>query len=106
MKWGKNVKRENFQEFLTDQDAHTLHTPFFVVFVPRPLNQFQADLCDMQALDEYNDGFNYLLMVIDVFSKKAYVTVLKRKTTDEVVKAFKSVLEESQTHLKLQTDVG
>ena len=76
------------------------------VFVPRPLNQLQADLCDIQALAEYNSGFNYLLTVINVFSKKAYVGVLKGKTTDKVVKSFKSVLEESQTPLNLQTDAG
>lgn len=48
--------------------------------MPQPLNQFQADLCDMQALAKQNDGFKYLLMVIDVFSKKAYVQPLKNKT--------------------------
>lgn len=109
---GENVKRENVEEFLTEQDAYSLYKPARVnfprnrVFIPRPLNQFQADLCDMEALDEYNDGFNYLLTVIDVFSKKAYVRVLKRKTADKGVKAFKSVLEESQTPLKLQTNAG
>jgi len=41
-----------------------------------------------------------------VFSKKAYVRALKRKTGSEVVEAFESIFEESQTPLKLQTDTG
>ncbi|KAF7645226.1 hypothetical protein LDENG_00208090 [Lucifuga dentata] len=100
---GKKVRLEDVREFLSEQDAYTLHklarTHFTRnrVFVPRPLKQFQADLCDMQALAEHNDRFNYLVTVIDVFSKKAYVCVLKRKTAGEVVRAFESIFKDSQT---------
>ena len=100
------------QDFLSEQDAYTLHKPARIhfprnrVFVTSPLKQFQADLCDMQALAEYNDGYNYLLTVIDVFSKKAYARALKRKTAAEVVEAFESVFRESETPKKLQTDAG
>ncbi|KAF7642729.1 hypothetical protein LDENG_00252410 [Lucifuga dentata] len=106
---GNKVRLEDIKDFLSEQDAYTLHklarTHFTRnrVFVPRLLNQFQADLCDMQALAEHNDGFNCLLTVIDLFSKKAYISVLKRKTAREVVRAFESVFKESQTPEKLQT---
>uniref|UniRef100_A0A674NX61 Integrase catalytic domain-containing protein n=1 Tax=Takifugu rubripes TaxID=31033 RepID=A0A674NX61_TAKRU len=109
---GKTVPRENVKTFLQGQDAYTLHKPARIhfprnrVFAPRPLNQFQADLCDMQALSEHNDGYNYLLTVIDIFSKKAYVRALKRKSAAEVVKAFESIFESSQTPEKIQTDAG
>lgn len=76
------------------------------MFVRHPLNQFQGDLCDMQALSEHNDGFRFLLTVIDVFSKMAYVRVLKNKTAAEVTRVFASVLEESGVLKKLQTDEG
>ncbi|KAF7652091.1 hypothetical protein LDENG_00101980 [Lucifuga dentata] len=90
---GKKVRLEDLKDFLSEQDAYTLHKPARThftrnrVFVPRPLNQFQADLCDMQALAEHNDGFNYLLTVIDVFSRKPYICILKRKTASEVVRS-------------------
>ena len=109
---GKTVTEDEVKDFLSEQDAYTLHKPARIhfkrnrVFVPRPLNQFQADLCDMQALEEYNDGFNYLLTVIDVFSKKAYVRPLKRKSAAEVTRAFESIFQDSQTPEKLQTDAG
>lgn len=101
-----------FKIFLSEQDAYTLHKPARVhfkrnrVFVTKPLKQFQADLCDIRHLSEYNDGFNYLLTVTDVFSKKAYVCDLKKKTGSEVTEAFESVLRESQIPENLQTDVG
>ncbi|OON93311.1 MAG: hypothetical protein ATN32_09025 [Candidatus Epulonipiscium fishelsonii] len=70
----------------------------------RPLNQFQVDLCDMQALAEHNNRFKYMLTVIDVFSKIAYVRVLKNKTAAEVVRAFESIFKDGQMPEKLQTD--
>ena len=109
---GKKVTCEKVQDFLSEQDAHTLHKPARIhfprnrVFVTSPLKQFQGDLCDMQALAEYNGGYNYLLIVIDGFSKKAYTRPLKRKTAAEVVKAFESAFRESETPKILQTDAG
>lgn len=109
---GVKVKADDVQDFLSGEDAYTLHKtarthfPRNRVFVSRPLNQFQADLCDVQALAEHNDGFKYMLTVIDLFSKKAYVRALKNKTAGEVVGAFKSVLKDSQIPQKLQTDSG
>lgn len=109
---GLKLNTQQVKEFLSEQDAYTLHKnarihfPRNRVFVSGPLKQFQADLCDMQALSKHNDGFNYLLTVIDVFSKKAYVRVLKSKTGTEVEKAFESIFHQSGTPRKLQTDLG
>ncbi|KAF0021869.1 hypothetical protein F2P81_025878 [Scophthalmus maximus] len=109
---GERVDKARIKDFLSEEDTYTLHEPARIhfprnrVFVPRPLNQFQADLCDMQALSEYNDGFNYLLTVIDVFAKKAYVRSLRKKTGTEVTRVFDSIFEDSGTPEKLQTDAG
>lgn len=62
---GKTVRLENVKGFLSEQDGYTLHKPAGIhftrnrVLVPCPLNQFQADLCDMQAFAGYNNGYNY-----------------------------------------------
>lgn len=109
---GEKVAIKKVQDFLTEQDAYTLHKPVRInfprnrVFVTRPLKQFQSDLCDMKNLTKQNDGYNYLLTVIDIFSKRAYVRPLKRKTAAEVVRAFESVFKDSQIPKKLQTDAG
>ncbi|CAG5950720.1 unnamed protein product [Menidia menidia] len=110
---GKRIAIEKVKDFfLSEQDTYTLHKPARItfprnrVFVTGPLKQFQADLCDMQALFGENDGYNYLLTVIDIFSKRAYARVLKRKTASEVAKTFESVLKESQIPKKLQTDAA
>ena len=41
--------------------------------------KWQMDLADMQSLEEYNDGYRYLLVCIDVFSKYAWLIPIKSK---------------------------
>ena len=42
-------------------------------------NIWAADLADMQLISKFNKGFRFLLWVIDVFSKCAWVVILKDK---------------------------
>ena len=61
----------------------------------------------MTHLAEHNDDFRYLLTVIDVFCKYAFVAALKKKDSKSVVKAFAKITEkEKRIPLKLQTDNG
>ena len=54
-------------------------------------NIWGADLADMQ----FNRGFRFLLGVIDIFSKYAWVIPLKVKKGITITNAFQKVLEES-----------
>ena len=47
-----------------------------------------ADLTDMQAFSNDNNGIKYLLTVIDIFSKFVWIVPLKRKTGQEVANEF------------------
>ena len=40
-------------------------------------NIWGADLADMQLISKFNKGFRFLLCVIDIFSKYAWVVPLK-----------------------------
>ena len=42
-------------------------------------NIWGADLADMELISEFNKGFRFLLCVIDIFSKYAWVVPLKDK---------------------------
>ena len=66
---------------------------------------FQADLIDMRKLASYNDGVKYLLTVIDVFSKFAYVIPLYSKSGSDVAAAFEEIFTE-QIPGNVQTDKG
>ena len=60
----------------------------------------------MQTLARYNKGARYLLTVVDIFSKHAWVRPMKKKTGTEVVKAFTSIFKEGRKPLRMQTDDG
>ena len=46
------------------------------------------DLADLQLLSKFNKGFRYLLCVIDIYSKYAWVIPLKDKKGVSIVNAF------------------
>ena len=66
-----------------------------------------ADLADMRALSKENDGYNFLLLVIDTFSKYGWIIPLKDKKGETIVKALKEIFKESGRRPdKLWTDKG
>lgn len=108
-----HTSSEDVKEWLQKQDAYTIHKPVTKRFsrnryiVHNIFELWQADLCDMRNLKQYNDGVNYILTVIDVFSKVAWAKPLKLKTASSVINAFKEIFEEcGTTPVNLETDKG
>ena len=59
---------------------------------------------ELSHLSKYNN--KYLLCVIDVFSKYAWVIPIKNKTGHTLIQAIKSVLKTGCRPKSLQTDTG
>ena len=64
-----------------------------------------ADLADMTAINKDNEGYNFLLLVIDIFSKYGWIIPLKNKKGETVAEAFKEIFKERKPG-KLWTDKG
>ena len=70
---------------LNVQLAEELHKPIIKKLRKRRVysvfkdNIWGADLADMQLISKFNKGFIFLLCVIDIFSKYAWVVPLKDK---------------------------
>ena len=68
-----------------EQLGNELHKPIIRKFEKRKVystfkdNIWGVDLADMQLLSKYNKGIGFLLCVIDIFSKYAWVVPLKDK---------------------------
>lgn len=60
-----------------------------------PYSSFHMDLVDFRKTDfpNYNAGMNYLLNVVDVGSRYAWVAPLKDKSGPTVAKALKSIMD-------------
>ena len=86
-----------------EQLANELHKPIIRKFVKRKVystfkdNIWGVDLADMQLLSKYNKGIRFLLCVIDIFSKYAWVVPLKDKKGISIVKAFQNILKRSNS---------
>lgn len=92
---------------------HELHKPARRNFPRRQTvlkgmyDLFQADLVEMRPHSRENRGFNYILTVIDCFTKVAYAVPLKNKTAESVTDGMKRVLEKIGKRIRnLQTDDG
>ena len=58
-------------------------------------NIWGADLFDMQLISKFNKGIRFLLRVIDILSKYAWIIPLKDKKVTTVTKPFQKTLKES-----------
>lgn len=107
----QNKKR--IKEWLQSQRTYTLHKPVRKRYETRPYKvggrdfQWQADLCEMLPYASLNNGMNYILTVIDVFSRYAWAKPIAHKTGENITNAFREIFAESgRRPLKLQTDQG
>ena len=69
-------------------------------------NIWGVDLADMQLLSKYNKGFRFLLCVIDICSKYAWVIPLKDKKGISIVNAFQILKESNRKPNKIWLDKG
>ena len=111
---GIPAKRNTVKSFLSKQLAYSLHKPVrhkFVrnhTYVANIDQQWQADLADMQTLSTENDGYHYLLTVVDVLSRFAWVVPVRSKSAKDMLSAFKLLFRQSHPRVpqRLQTDKG
>ena len=69
-------------------------------------DQFDADLASLITYADENDGYKYLLVVIDIFSCYGWVEPLKDKTAREIVNAFDKILSEGHVPKCLRSDTA
>ena len=100
------------REKLEGNLGYTLHKPTRRRFKTVPVlvfnidEQWVADLIEVGNIAKSNRGTRYLLTVVDVLSKYAWVEPVKAKTGKAVTEAFAKILKEGRQPQKLQTDDG
>ena len=74
------------------------------VVVPRKVYQFDVDTISMKRYKKQNNGYNYILVMIDVMSKFCWTYPLKTLQGVEMVKALSSLISQKVT--KIRSDGG
>ena len=101
------------REWLKSQQSYTLHKPARRAgYKTRKYktsgidHQWQADLVDMQVEAPHNDGYKYILVVMDIFSRYAWAEPVKTKSPQHVKPAFEKIFAKGRKPFKIQTDQG
>lgn len=109
---GLNVSRKQVQKRLQKEDSYTLNRainrryPHNRIITAGIDSLWEADLADLQLLHKNNDGYKYILLMIDTFSRYLWARPLKTKYSKEVEKAVLSILAEGRQPKSLRTDAG
>ena len=86
-----------------EQFSEELHKPIIRKFTKRKVylafkdNICGADLADMQLISKYNKGNKYLLCIIDLYTKYAWILPLKDRKGVSIVNALHSILKKSNS---------
>ena len=98
---------------VNEQLAEELHKPVTKKFKRRKVyarfkdNIWAADLSEVESLSSKNKNVKYLLYVIDVFTKYAWIKTLKEKKGRAILNYFMEIVNEfNGKPNKLQIDQG
>lgn len=88
------VKVSEVKEVLEHIDGYTLHREYKQpkqynpYYVHNRREQIQMDLIDISKIKAANDGVRFLLVLIDIMTKKVWVYALKKKSASTVKRAL------------------
>ena len=110
---GRNISRKKLNIWLSKQDVYTSHHPIIRRFARKKVitrgidDVWDVDLMDMSNLANENDGYTFIGIFIDIFSRYLYAIPMKNKSNAETLKAIKKAFGESRSQPEtLRSDEG
>lgn len=107
------IKRADVTDWLRSQLTYTLHYPVRHNYKTRPVlvygidEQWQIDLVDLTKLSRHNNNYRFIMTVIDVLSKYAWLIPLKSKHGKEIRFGLETLFSKTSRRPKvIQTDKG
>ena len=106
------ISHKQIKDWLENQDTYSLNKAVRRnfqrgrVIVSGIDDQWDADLASFAHDADQNDGYKYLLVVIDIFSHYAWIEPLKDKTAKQITAAFNKILSEGHKPRRLRTDAA
>lgn len=80
-----NIGRMRIRQFLNNEDPYSLMKPIRRSFLRSRVvvdtidSMWDGDLADVSNLSSENDGYKFLLVLIDIFSRFLFIIPLKNK---------------------------
>lgn len=108
-----NITLAKARKILEEIEGYTLHREFKQpklynpYYVRKRRKQVQGDLIDISALARKNRGVRFLLLLIDIFTKRVWVYPLRNKSADSTRAAMEDWLDNIDVPPEiLMTDAG
>ena len=107
----RSVSRDTVKKKLTAVDSYTLHKSprkpaLYRRIYTKGINYlYQSDLVDLSSLQGDNDGYKWIITIIDTFSKKAWAFKMKNKSAESIVEVMKPFFDSNKPQ-KIQFDKG
>ena len=112
-KVSKNLKKQDLKKWSLQSNTYTIHKSARKkfrrerIYTSRLDYLWEIDLVDVSRLKEFNDGYTFLLVCIDTFSKYVWIQALEKKTGKETTNAFLNILNDSRrTPSNIRYDQG
>lgn len=106
------IGRQRIRQFLNNEDSYSLYKPIRKTF-PRSKvivntidSMWDGDLADVSNIASHNDGYKFLLVLIDIFSRYLFIVPLKNKHHQNIVDGLKLVFQKRRKPNTLRTDKG
>ena len=106
----KSITLKQVKEVLNEKYSAQLHKPinkiknYYSITSSHENDIMQIDLMDMKDIAT-NKNYKWLFVVVDVFTRKAYVYPMKNKLTKSIIESFNKLLKKVKPN-KITCDLG
>ena len=106
------LKYKNVKDWLKKQEGYVRHKPPPRVFPRQKIlmssldEMWDADLLDMQKYSRQNNGYRFLGVFIDIFSRYIWVEPMKTKKNEKTLRVINRIFKKGRKPLYLRTDQG
>lgn len=108
----EGITKKRLSEWIRGQQTYQVHTlpktrvrseSIVVEFLDQ---MWEGDILQLPIKSKENKSVKYLAVFVDVFSRFAWVRLLKSKSSNEMAEALKDIFKEGRKCKELRTDAG
>lgn len=99
-----DIKNNDLKSILQEQKINQIHKKFNKnkkvlehVFNHGVNNNWQLDISDMSQYSNQNNGYKFILLAIDIITRKAFAQPLKNKTEKTIIESFNKMVDNDKS---------
>ena len=109
----QDISLGKIKKWLSGQDTYMMHRPSRKKFTRNKVvvdamdELWDMDLIDMTYMSKYNDGYLFILAIVDIFSRYAWVVLIKSKKAVDVLRGLNLLFDSTvRRPITIRSDKG